>query len=102
MPRVSNHEARMWLTSFTSWLFEILNRRWRAPSPRLRGETSEARSERVGVRGTLRKSQSRRVPLTPRLRCRFVSDLSPHAGRGGNPYRLLRRADEWRDRDLTG
>ena len=24
MPRVSNHEARMWLTSCTSWLFENL------------------------------------------------------------------------------
>ena len=34
------------------------------------------------VRGTLDRLDSRRVPLTRSLRYRFVSDLSPHAGRG--------------------
>ena len=77
--------VRRYALSFSPFFTAI---RCRLPLPVLHGvETSEARSERVGVRGCFGKDGDRWIrgesPSPGFSACRVKSDLSPQAGRGG-------------------
>ena len=60
------------------------------PGVRIAGERIPPLHRRTGRLSHQRGSSTRRVPLTRRRRCRFVSDLSPQAGRGDVKLRASR------------